>query len=82
MPTNKINALASRLACLDWFYDYSDDHSVWKKGLENYRALIADVKKLSREELDELILIARKFETRYEIKEKMRLELEAITPLN
>ena len=23
----------------DWFYEYSDDHSVWKRGLENLSKL-------------------------------------------
>ena len=31
----------------DWYYDYTDDHSVWRKGSESYRELCA-----ARREID------------------------------
>lgn len=40
LPTlEQFNAYVQELARHDWYYDYSDDHSVWRRGENNYQAL-------------------------------------------
>lgn len=36
MTTEELRAYFYELNGLDWFYEYSDDHSVWKRGSEAY----------------------------------------------
>jgi predicted PolB exonuclease-like 3'-5' exonuclease len=31
MPNEKLNRLSELCSRMDWLYDYTDDHSVWKK---------------------------------------------------
>ena len=37
-------AYAKRLKNHDWFYEYSDDGSVWRAGLQAQKSLIADAR--------------------------------------
>ena len=39
-----------RLERHDWFYEYSDDHSVWKRGSDYERELMYDARKGKRAE--------------------------------
>ena len=39
-----------RLERHDWFYEYSDDHSVWKRGSDYERELMYDARKDKRAE--------------------------------
>lgn len=34
----------AKLAGFDWFYDYSDDHSVWERGRAAHSAVLAIAK--------------------------------------
>jgi len=36
--TEELRNYYETLSVLDWYYDYSDDHSVWTRGNESYRA--------------------------------------------
>lgn len=46
MPTiDEFNSYVQRLANHDWTYDYSDDHSVWRRGQQVRDGLIADARK-------------------------------------
>ena len=38
--------LLERLKGFDWYYGYSDDHRVWKRGRENMARLTEDLKSL------------------------------------
>lgn len=40
--------LSNRMEKADWYYTYSDDHSVWKKGVAETGKIIDDLKLLSR----------------------------------
>lgn len=39
--TNQLEEYIKALMHHDWFYDYSDDHGVWRKGKENQDKLFA-----------------------------------------
>ena len=52
------------LAIHDWYYNYSDDHSVWTRGLSERDAINAEQRRLISEGLataDELIVLADKY---------------------
>jgi hypothetical protein len=35
----------------DWYFDYSDDHSVWQRGVNERRDITAEAKRLGRPEI-------------------------------
>ena len=37
--TTELKSFYTMLKRHDWYYDYSDDHRVWKEGRENYDRL-------------------------------------------
>ena len=37
----------------DWYFEYSDDHKVWKRGVAQRAAINAEAKRLGRPELVE-----------------------------
>jgi hypothetical protein len=52
------------LAHHDWYYNYSDDHSVWTRGTRERDAINAEQRRLISEGLataDELIVLADKY---------------------
>ena len=48
--TNFRNALQSH----DWFFDFSDDHSVWTRGRGERKSLVAMAKHLVSEGMDSI----------------------------
>jgi hypothetical protein len=42
--------LEKRMAKADWYYDYSDDHSVWQKGVVEVKGILKDLEKLDKTE--------------------------------
>ena len=42
-----MTTLLERLRGFDWYYGYSDDHRVWKRGKKNMASLCADLKALN-----------------------------------
>jgi hypothetical protein len=46
----------------DWFYDFTEDHHVWKQGSDNHKKLI-DVSKESEEHLK----LFNEFKNKYKI---------------
>lgn len=38
--TTKLAELETKCAYHDWYYDYSDDHSVWKRGVASRDAIL------------------------------------------
>jgi hypothetical protein len=52
------------LASHDWYYDYSDDHSVWCRGRDQRAAINAEQRRLIAERLadpTELVALADKY---------------------
>ena len=45
----KLNTLEEMLARHDWYYDYSDDHSVWSRGQRENDAINAEQYRLIHE---------------------------------
>ena len=45
----KLNTLEEMLARHDWYYDYSDDHSVWQRGQRENDAINAEQYRLIHE---------------------------------
>jgi len=43
-----VNMLSGKMAKADWYYEYSDDSSVWKKGTQEIGDIKEDLKLLSR----------------------------------
>ena len=57
------------LAAHDWYFEYSDDHQVWKAGREQYRALTAAQRELDPDHAiwDALAPAAMRFTQRAEV---------------
>ena len=52
------------LAFHDWHYEYSDDHSAWRRGVRERDAINAEQKRLIHEGLataDELVALADRY---------------------
>lgn len=52
---SKIDDIAQQLKYHDWTYEYSDDHSVWKRGKAAQNKLVTDIQALSPEEKTALL---------------------------
>lgn len=50
MNDEELKQYWNRLERHDWFYEYSDDHSVWKRGSDYERELMYDARKDKRAE--------------------------------
>ena len=50
MDVNELKEYYQQLAFHDWFYEYSDDHSVWQRGSDKERQLMNDARKDKRAE--------------------------------
>jgi hypothetical protein len=48
-----LSRLKRMLATHDWYFDYSDDHSVWQRGVDERKAIKALAKELGMEEVFE-----------------------------
>ena len=46
MEEEKKAALKKKLECHDWYYNYSDDHSCWRRGEQAWSAIVAACKDL------------------------------------
>ena len=51
MTEKELSEFYKRLGWHDWFYEYSDDHSVWQRGREALHQLSNDAKKDKRAEV-------------------------------
>ena len=59
-----LTALEGLLARHDWHYEYSDDHSAWRRGVRERDAINAEQKRLIHEGLataDELVALADRY---------------------
>jgi hypothetical protein len=45
----ELTQLKELLARHDWYYDYSDDHSVWCRGRDHRQTIHAEEQRLARE---------------------------------
>ena len=50
MDDNELKEYYRQLTFHDWFYEYSDDHSVWQRGSDKERQLMSDARKDKRAE--------------------------------
>ena len=50
MDENELKEYYQQLVFHDWFYEYSDDHSVWQRGSDKERQLMSDARKDKRAE--------------------------------
>ena len=50
MDDNELKEYYQQLTRHDWFYEYSDDHSVWQRGSDKERQLMRDARKDKRAE--------------------------------
>ena len=48
-----LSRLKRMIAKHDWYFDYSDDHSVWQRGVNERKAIKALAKELGMEEVFE-----------------------------
>ena len=46
-----LSRLKRMIAKHDWYFDYSDDHSVWQRGVNERRDIVAGAKALGRPEI-------------------------------
>lgn len=46
-----LSRLKRMLATHDWYFDYSDDHSVWQRGVNERKEITAEAKRLGRPEI-------------------------------
>jgi hypothetical protein len=44
----ELRALSQLLASHDWYYDYSDDHRVWRRGVAQRDAILAEQQRVVR----------------------------------
>jgi len=51
MTEEELSEFYKRLGWHDWFYEYSDDHSVWNRGKNAERELMTDARKDKRAEV-------------------------------
>ena len=51
MTEEELKEYYQRLTWHDWFYEYSDDHSVWQRGCQMERKLMSDARKDKRAEI-------------------------------
>ena len=51
MTEEELSEFYKRLGWHDWFYEYSDDHSVWSRGKDAERKLMTDARKDKRAEV-------------------------------
>jgi hypothetical protein len=47
--SDKLQVFEQALKSHDWYYDYSDDHRVWRRGTEQHDALLKMRKELKQE---------------------------------
>jgi hypothetical protein len=62
--SSELTILERLLACHDWHYEYSDDHSVWNRGRRERDAINTEQKRLITNELataDEIIALTDKY---------------------
>ena len=60
-----LKSLALLLAHHDWYYDYSDDYSAWKRGTASLSAISQEKKRLVTEGLattDEIAELTNKYQ--------------------
>lgn len=55
MPTLIQNALMARLRFVDWYYDYSDDYTVWSKERVKLQTLRLDFAAMPVQENQEIL---------------------------